>query len=231
MTNPTQFSLGRNLNHDPRSRNFAATPRATTPRSVMHTLSAPVLDQGSTSSCTGNALAQCLNTDHFAATRQHVFAHSDFLVEQNALDLYSEATTFSSPDQTYPPNDGGSDGLSVCKAGQHAGFLAEYRHAFSFADFLLALTDQPVIVGTNWTHSMFRPDSTNTVSASGDVVGGHEYLALGLDVDTRVVTFVNSWGQDWGADGRFHMAYATVESLLADQGDVTIPVAAVPNPA
>lgn len=54
------YSLGRIVQHDPRSLAFVA---ATAPlKTVTHRLSGQVLDQGNLGSCTGNAMAQALNT-------------------------------------------------------------------------------------------------------------------------------------------------------------------------
>jgi hypothetical protein len=179
--------------------------------------------------CTGNALAQCINTDDFTAARLHGLGTPGYLAEGVAVTLYSDATQIGSPDSPYPPNDQGSDGLSVCKAGVNLGYLKEYRHAFSFGDLVLALQDQPVIMGTYWHQSMFNPSSTGFISPGGDTVGGHEYLALGVNTEQQYLTFLNSWSANWGDRGRFYMTFADVQTLLADQGDVTVPVPVVAN--
>lgn len=218
------FPLGRHVNHDPRSRNFEAVPEATTVRTKMHIATAPVLSQGQLSSCTGNALAQCLNTRSFDAARQGV-RPTGYLQENDALSLYSEATILDSFPGSWPPEDTGSDGLSVCKVGVNQGYLTGYRHTFSFDAFLLALMDTPVLVGTSWTHDMFHPTPGGFVQATGDVLGGHEYLALGVNTEAQYVVFLNSWGAGWGRAGRFGMRFADVKTLLADSGDVTVPTA------
>ncbi|WP_218565217.1 hypothetical protein, partial [Mycobacterium xenopi] len=48
----------------------------------------------------------------------------------------------------------------------------------------------------------------------------------------EVLTFLNSWSDGWGDKGRFYMTFADFEKLLAAQGDVCAPVAAVaPQPS
>ncbi|EUA18500.1 hypothetical protein [Mycobacterium xenopi] len=220
------YRLGRHVEHDPRSRNFPA-PTAPKQVSVLWGHHGPILDQGQIGSCTGNALADCINTDYFAACRPN-----GYLTENDALELYKLATRLDNVPGTYPPDDTGSSGLAVCKAGKQLGYLSSYRHAFGFDHFCAALQIQPVIVGTDWTADMFDPDSKGFVKPTGQVEGGHEYLALGIDYTAEVLTFLNSWSDGWGDKGRFYMTFADFEKLLAAQGDVCAPVAAVaPQPS
>ena len=228
MTSAIPFTLGRNVNHDPRSRNFPAQPTATSVKTVLHQTAAPVLNQGQVGSCVGNAVAQCLNTMSFTRARFAAYVagvlHRPYLNEDDALSLYIAATTIGGG-PAYPPNDAGSDGLSGCKAAVQAGYLTAYRHAFSFDEFLLALQDQPVIVGTNWYESMFAPNtSSGMVEVSGNMVGGHEYLVLGADIERQFVTLRNSWGPGWGRAGKFGLTFIDFQRLLGEQGDVTVPI-------
>ncbi len=216
--------LGRHVEHDPRSLAYPAMG-AVVQRSVLWGHHGPVLDQGDIGACTGNALADCINTDPFAAARPN-----GYLTEPDALKLYELATQLDDTPGTYPPDDTGSSGLAVCKAGVQLGYLAAYQHALGFNAFGAALQLQPVIVGTNWTEAMFEPDADGTVHPAGQVAGGHEYLALGIDYTTQRLTFLNSWGESWGDGGRFYMSFTDFSRLLADQGDATVPVAVTTTP-
>lgn len=212
-------ALGRRVDHDQRSRLYQAS-KAGTPRSVLWGHHAPVLDQGELGSCTGNATAQLINTDYFAASRK-----KGYLSEADAVRIYELATHLDGiPDNTYPPTDDGSSGLGAAKAGKSLGYFTGYKHAFGFDHFAAAIQLQPVIVGTSWYEGMFTPDKSGTVKISGDVAGGHEYLCLGIDYTTSTLTFLNSWGSGWALGGRFHMSFSTFTRLLADQGDATAPV-------
>lgn len=212
-------TLGRYVEHDPRSFEFPAR-RIVFPRSVLWVHRAPVLDQGDIGSCTGNALAQCLNTTYFKGSRPS----RRYLDQQDAIDLYSVATGLDNVYGTYPPMDSGSTGLAVAKAGQKFGYLIAYHHAFGFSHFLGSIALQPVIVGTNWHEAMFEPDTHGYVKPQGDIVGGHEYLALGVNHRAKKITFLNSWSSHWGRRGRFYMNFTDFEALLAADGDVTVPI-------
>lgn len=216
-------AFGRNIEHDPRSRNFAhPAPETLVRKTTLWAHHAPVLDQGRLGSCTGNALAQCLNTDYFAASRP-----SRYLDEHDAIMLYSRATHLDRYTGYYPPDDTGSSSNAVCKAGRVLGYLSAYRWTFSFNSFLSALQTQPLIVGTAFYAGMEDPDRNGLVRPTGGVVGGHEYTILGVDYGTELICALNSWGSDWGQNGRFYMSFADFATLQADQGDVTVPIGVV----
>lgn len=218
-------ALGRLIEHDERSRAYAhPAPATLVPKTVLWAHHAPVLDQGQVGSCTGNALAQCLNADYFGPTLSRVNKGQP-LLEHDAVTFYSLGTRLDGiPGNTYPPTDGGGSGLGVCKAGKQLGYLKSYRHAFSFTAFLAALQTQPLIVGTAFYAGMEDPDRTGFVRPTGEVVGGHEYCILGADYAKQRITALNSWSSAWGVNGRFTIAFDDFHGLLADQGDATIPV-------
>jgi hypothetical protein len=215
-------AYGRVVEHDERSRAYGIVVSPTVkPKTVLWAHRAPVLDQGQVGSCTGNALAQLINTDRFANARLN---HAGFLTEADAVALYSQATHLDNIPGAYPPSDTGSSGLAVAKAGVAQGYLTSYRHAFGFDQLLIALQSQPVIVGTEWTDAMEDPNSRGYIRPTGTVVGGHEYVVLGADVIYQYVTILNSWSDGWGVRGRAKIRFADFRTLLANQGDVTVPI-------
>lgn len=214
----TDPRLRRIVNHDSRSRRYPFRTEGITLTSVKHARHVNVFDQGMLGSCTGNAGVGCLATDPFYLTRLGSYS----LDQAGAVRLYSDATRIDPFDGTYPPEDTGSDGLSIAKALTAAGEISGYQWTFTLEDALKALVVTPYITGTYWLDDMFEPDSTGRVQATGAVAGGHEYLADELDVERERIWFTNSWGPDWGAGGRFWMSWDDYGDLLDRQGDVTI---------
>lgn len=213
--------LGRHVEHDPRSRNYAYEDAVIQFRSVIHRRYGPVLDQGQLGSCTGNAAAGAINTVPIHKTGEVE------LNEQDAVDLYELATHIDRFEGTYPPDDTGSSGLAVAHAAKNKGYITGYHHAFSLDNALSALQKYPVITGVAWYEGFDEPDpNTGIVEISGDIRGGHEFEVLGFELkDTIMDSLVvceNSWGDGWGLGGRFKFTVSTWEQLLADYGDVTI---------
>ena len=221
--------LGRHVNHDPRSLLFKV-PETATPTTVFWDRKVPVFDQGNLGSCTGNAAAGVLGTSPFYETLP-----SGFLDDENeAVALYSEATKLDGYSGSYPPDDTGSDGLSVAKAAQKAGLISAYQHITSIGGAHTAIQAGPFITGVNWYSSMDNPTRDGLVVVSGTVRGGHEFVCHGYDAGKDLWWFTNSWGTGWGANGRFCMSTASFSRLLSEQGDATtfLPVTApTPPPA
>jgi hypothetical protein len=210
---------GRIKRHDARSLEFPAKA-ATIVKSVIHTPPPEKwrLDQGHLGSCTGNAMAQWLNSKpaHRPRTR--------YLDQADAVRFYSYATSIDPWPGTYPPDDTGSSGIAVCKAAQREGLIAAYTWAFGLEHTLASLTLTPVMLGTVWKNDMFWPDAEGFVKATGSDVGGHEYLLFGINLRNRYVWALNSWSNLWGLKGRFKLSFETLKTLLDDGGDAVIPV-------
>lgn len=217
------FRLGRHVRHDSRSREFAVSSGPTsTLVSKRWTRRIPVLDQGDVGSCTGNAAAGWLGTDD--ATRQGVSMLGGKPVDEAmAVAFYSAATELDSAAGAYPPDDTGSDGLSVAKALQNAGACTGYQHAFSLSAALTALQSGPVMFGVDWYEAMFDPAADGRLSITGQLAGGHEFVVDEIDVPGQRVWLTNSWGPSWGMQGRAYLTYADAVTLLRRDGDVTVP--------
>lgn len=194
----------------------------TNPGSILWPFDAPVLDQGQVGSCTGNAITQWLNTEY----ARGISKRTDYLVEKDAVELYTIATERDGDPGEYPKEDTGSTGDAACDAAVSLGYLAGYRNVHPTQEAIVAtLVTQPLIVGTNWYDSMDNPDSTGLLTITGEVAGGHEYLMLGMDVSGCFV-FLNSWTDTWGVKGRFRIKAADFITLLnGDQTAVTAPIA------
>ncbi len=205
--------LGRHVHHDERSRNFPAET-ATQIKSVTHNATGLPLNQGDIGSCTANALCGALNS-----TPDYKDGH--VYIEQDAIKLYELETQLEG--EPYPPNDPGGSGLMVCRAAKQLGWIRSYRHAFGLEHALKALVLRPVIFGVNWYSQFDQPNRNGLVSYGGSIRGGHEIVADELDAENELVWFWNSWGLEYGIGGRFCMTFGTLDQLLQEYGDATVP--------
>lgn len=212
----TPFPLGRERYHDPRSLSYPVLATDVVVRSKAWRRYGSVLDQGSLGSCTGNAAAHGLNSSPFHVTATPCFKETD------AIAFYSLATSLDAFPDTYPPVDSGSSGVGVSKAVQSLGHITAYRWSFGFDHFLQALMQGPVLCGTNWHQNMFYPDSDGLVHPVGDIAGGHEYLANGVNVTSKLIRFQNSWSSLWGVSGHFYMTFDDFTALLNEGGDAVL---------
>ena len=227
----TDPRLNRHVEHDDRSLAFAAP---VIPRSAIQAHHWPrrcvVLDQLRIGSCVGNAFAGWVGTDN--AVRQ---GRAD-VTEDTALDLYRRATRLDEFDGQWEPDDTGSSGLGGAKALQQAGYATSYTHAFALAALATALQSGPALIGVAWYQSMYdpAPDGRISVDPRSALAGGHELIVdtfeplTGPD-DRYWIT--NSWSVSWAQEGRAYFTSADLATLLADDGDVTVPAAlATPAP-
>lgn len=208
--------LGRNIEHDERSRAYAVPLHRDAGKAVRWVRRAPILNQGEVGSCTGEAMAGWLGTDN-AARR------GDAAVRQPlALSLYQLATRLDSIPGHWP-TDTGSSGLGVVKAAKQMGRITSYKHGFSVTQALSALAVGPVLTGTDWFEGFDEPDEDGIVALTGSVRGGHEYLVRGYDPATGLLECDNSWGRGWSKRGKFWLQLTDWTALLRADGDVTVP--------
>lgn len=203
---------------------------------MRHHRHVPIFDQGDIGSCTGNAAMGCLGTGVFFATMDEHEVDRWPFDQTGAIGVYSQATALDPFEGFYPPDDTGSDGLSVAKVLKSAGLIAGYEHGFEIESILRALQHRPFITGTVWTDDMFEPDDDGIVHPTGQVAGGHEYVCDGYDSEAGLVWFANSWGEGFGKGGRFAIPVAEYAELLDRDGDATFFVpsdapAPAPDPA
>ncbi len=214
-----EMRLGRHVEHDERSKSFAAE-RAPALKSVKYERHCPPFNQGNLGSCTGNAMAGVLMTSP-------VWHAGLKLTEADAVRLYKDATELDNVPGVYPPDDTGSSGLAVAKAAKKEGFIKAYQHAFGPDHVLAALALKPGILGINWYSSFDapKPDGECPMTSGATVRGGHEIEMFGLDLEQRRVWCYQSWGATWGGlkNGTFWFSLDTLTRLLSEQGDATFP--------
>jgi hypothetical protein len=212
--------LGRNLNHDPRSKLYRwKAAKGVALATVEHHLNVPVLNQGDLGSCVANTGTEILSADPFWSTLPADVKSG--LNEDFAVQLYSDVTAADPWPGQWKPDDTGTDGLSLAKVLTARGLISGYQHILDPVSALAALQTVPLAVGINWLSGCDNPDSTGLVSYTGSVRGGHEITAYGYDADRQRVLFRNHWG-DWGLGGCFSMTAVDFAKALADDGDATV---------
>lgn len=228
--------LGRHVNHDPRSKRYPYAVRSADfagLNSVKHNRFIPVLNQGDLGSCTANAGEGAAGTaplfDAIPVNNPYrplTAASGADYDENQAVRLYSRATEIDDFLGSYPPDDTGSDGLSVAKAMKESGLISGYQHAFDLPTALAALQSGPVLLGCYWYDSFDTPDSSGLIEITRDasIRGGHEVVLDELDTERDLVWFTNSWGSAWGVRGRACMSWETLQKLLEQDGDIVVPL-------
>lgn len=213
--------LGRHLNHDPRSRQyrFKAAPTVTL-ADVEHTIHIPILDQGNIGSCVANTGTEIMASDVFWSTLTP--AEQGALNESWAVRLYHDLTVADGYPGTYPPDDTGSDGLTLAKVLTSRKLISGYQHIFDVTSALAALQKSALAIGMKWLTGCDRPNSDGIVTYTGTERGGHEITAYKYIASEQLVGLRNHWSSSWGAAGTFYMTVADFGKALANDGDATV---------
>lgn len=210
--------LGRNVVHDPVSRNFAMP--VSVDKSVWRDKRVRLYDplpnpNQPIGCCTGVAKSCQLN-----AVGNRVMGR--VLDMDDAIAIYSYATTIDPWDGSYPPDDTGSSGLASAKSAQHHGLAGTYRWLFGGADEVVqsVMNGEVISVGTWWYWDMFAASGgwhqgLPIIKPTGGQAGGHQYAIRGYDIDADLVM-----GRCWWGDFRdFWIKRTDLDSLLHDDGD------------
>lgn len=164
----------------------------------------PVLDQGNTSSCVGHSWRQFLSSSPMM-TRTGPDAYS---IYRECQDLYDE----------WPGAEPDYYGTSV-RAGAKCltarGHLMSYLWSWDADEIMrFVLTKGSVILGTDWHRAMFTPDAGGFIRPEGPVEGGHAYLVSGANRERGVFRITNSWGTEWGQEGRAWLSGEDLQKLM-----------------
>lgn len=214
--------LGRLPDPDPRDANYPV--RAVLPAGVDLPVSrrrrddGAWLNQGNTGTCVGHGWAH--------------YVEDGPVMPEGTIDPYWIYRQCCKIDP-WPENDDGdlNFGTSTragAKVLQTAGIVSEYRHSFDLNDVLGAIAFVgPLVIGINWYEPMFYPrripDATGElrmqleVPPGAKLVGGHCLVANGYDQNRRLIRLKNSWGRDWGADGRVNVSFELFERLVFEE--------------
>jgi hypothetical protein len=172
-------------------------------------------NQGDLGSCTGNGAVGVVCTEPY---RKPGAKYTEALARK----VYSQATKDDTIAGAYPPKDTGSTVLAAMKALRDLGLAKGYHWCFGLDDVLKTLsTIGPVEVGVSWYEGFDKPSASGLVKISGAVRGGHAFELLGVDAEKKLVWAINSWGPDWGHDGRFAISWKDLDRLLHEDGEAS----------
>lgn len=216
--------LGRWAFTDPRSNEFPFLGTARR-RSVLHDADADILDQDGVGACVGFTCADILNTSKFYKSRRRPQGRRDYFENDSGFGFYSYATLLDEwPGEQWKPDDTGTTVTSGAEAMRKSGYIDRYEWAWDFGGFLAALERQPVMLGTLWTSGMDDPDSKGLIRPTGDLVGGHAFMAFGVNYVTERLRCRNHWTPEWGHEGDFYLTFKDMEWLIGEQGEVVVPI-------
>lgn len=212
------FKLGRIQQFDSRSLNFPVKDILTTTQvNTYRTANWNVtieLDQGQTPSCVGHGHA------HFLATEPLV---EENVTEDKALMIYRTAQSLDGISGIHE----GSTVIAGAKAVQQLWpeVYKIYSWCLGLADVLSTLSHLgPVVLGINWTDSMFTPNAKGFIVPTGSFIGGHCLEAIGIDVPNQYVILHNSWSKTWGLNGNCKISWKDLDYLLRQGGEALYPV-------
>lgn len=232
---PTINPLGRIKVHDEKSRGHQFVAQAERGKSVRHSLKGPNLDQFYLSGCVGFSGTNLLNTAPAAKSRDKFNLvvkgqkRNRLLDNNDGIKNYSEATKRDPFDWVYPPTDEGASALGLMKFWKEMGIIESYDWVIDggWDSVIAALQRTPILFGTWWYEGLGEPDSKGIVHATGNQLGGHEYLANAFIwhqlPSKRLIGYEQSWGEEYGVHGKFYMPCEEAEALWLDDGDIAVP--------
>jgi len=178
-------------------------PSANLPTTYKRGSMPAVLDQGSTPQCVAYAASTIKGwQDYDESLRFWNFDEGRFFVQIDGDEngAYIRDAFVRLRNYGYPV-------VTVNEAAKHK-VASWYYVDKSVAKLKAAIYDVgPVIIGTDWFNSWFRPNSAGVLPAPDYRVGGHALVIYGWD-DAKGFRLRNSWGTDWGLSGDAFLPYA-----------------------
>lgn len=121
------------------------------------------------------------------------------------------------------PRGAGDTGATMRSAAQvlrELGFVGNYWWMESAHEARVYLTNvAPLWFASYWYSGMSTPNSKGFVAPTGRRQGGHAYAFDEIVWSRKYVWLLNSWGTDWGHNGRAKMEFAAMDDLFAEWGE------------
>lgn len=142
------------------------------------------------------------------------------------------------PGGSYPGADPVYEGTSVLsgmKTAASLGYYTEYRWGLNATELAQIVGYKgPGVLGINVYAGMMNIDPNGFLNLTGEIVGGHAILCNSFklvkkwngSIDDAKSYFMlwNSWGPSWGLNGSAKVRFRDMERLIAEQGEVALPV-------
>jgi hypothetical protein len=189
-----------------------------------------VLNQGAQGACVGFAFTHDVTADPQEWKMAKVFPGSEAKAGATfARSVYFDAQRIDEyRGGEYPgasPRMQGTSLLAGAKVMHRLGYMEAYRWATSVDDLAAAVSQiGPAILGCTWYANMIDTDDEGLIHATGRRVGGHAICVSGVDPDQGVFTLTNSWGTEWGNNGRALVSFKDMAKLLGGRGEACIPI-------
>src|SRR5690349_17955050 len=220
----TQRTFDRIVQFDEQSRNYPIM--AVVPTTVLTSKTWDCNtwnDQGQEGACVGFGFSHELSAEPQPVPTNYSLA----------LGIYNRAKLLDNfPGEDYSGTSvlAGAKAVSELKNNIGEPYIKSYRWAFGLRDVALAVAHvAPVVIGINWYEGMYEPDSAGYLHKSGELVGGHCTLILGVvivpltgisqpttlaqvDMNKSYAIIHNSWGKSWGVNGRAKISFADLDA-------------------
>lgn len=192
-----------------------------------HWKAGPTLDQAQEGACVGFGWTQELMSS------PHPFYPDVEVGNYYAREYYHECLV----NDEYPGEaDTGTSVLAGAQTAVRRDLMDEYWWCTSIEEMRDAvITLGPVVIGIPWYSYMYQPPLSGLINVGGDLVGGHCILVDEYHPDKRlnhedynsrfeVFGVHNSWGPDWGNNGRGYLRFEDMRDLVKNYGEMCVPV-------
>ena len=218
---------------DIRDRIYQPHLRALEP-SIFPRIAFPVRDQGSTSSCTGHALAHVIDCliHRETLTGQPMRASARMLYEMAKRNDEWNGTAYDGSSirgavsgffrngvcsEALAPYDKAGEWVltyEMAKEARETRVGAYYRLQPDLSDYHAALNEIGVIYASAQIHENWQNPADGRIEPGGASAGGHAFAIVGYDAEGFWI--LNSWGPAWGERGIAHWTYQDWAATMMD---------------
>lgn len=220
------YPLGRtDGSHDPKNRAYPVRSilrRSIRPWRYWHR-NPRIWDQGFSSTCVPHAVCGSILTGRTATVYNAAEEKALESSLRHIYDLAQQIDPWPGSESEEPRYKGTSTLAGIKATKQYMGIDFRYRWCFSIGDIVDTLISRgPVIVGCQWREGMFFPDQDGYIYAKGPNYGGHAVYVIGVNKWANKVRIVNSWGAEWGENGRAWMKIDDLDKVVSENGEAAI---------